>query len=270
MVTFELPGQKLTANASLTPQILEELGRDDYSMQRKGQIGDLDRQFLFETFKHSEDLDFDTILAKFQPGEAQGLLKTLSQYTQTLTKDQSEHSPDEIVESKPLISFSMSSEEQNPKILKKLTDILDSANRAPDPPNPEVSLGSFSNLSRQKGSESAFDSVCPNSSPIKPTKIIGGSVWVQSADPDESLPSGEWESDFLRPKFRSVTLESEEPWQPAFFGIDDDCLESKVGGVERIAETRKRLGALDGKNIADSLKPFHSALHSYWTSKQEL
>jgi hypothetical protein len=164
----------------------------------------------------------------------------------------------------------MSPEAQNPKILKKLTEIFDSANRAPDIPNPEVSLCSFSNLSPQKGSEFAFDSVYPNSSPIKPTKIIGGSVWVQSADPDDSLPSGERESDFLQPKFRSVTLESDEPWQPAFFGIDDDCLESKVGGVERIAETRKRLGALDGKNSADSLKPVYSALHSYWESKQEL
>jgi hypothetical protein len=81
IVIKEFPGQKFLAKASLTPEILQELGRDDYSMKRKPQIGDLDRQFLFDTFKHSEDLDFDTILANFQPGEAQGLLKTLSQFS---------------------------------------------------------------------------------------------------------------------------------------------------------------------------------------------
>lgn len=156
--------------------------------------------------------------------------------------DQSEPSPDEIVTSQPFFSPCISPEAQNPKILKKLSEILDSANTALDPPNPEVSQVSFSNLSPQKGSEYAFDSVYRNSNLIKPTKIIGGSVWVKGAEPDELLPSGESESDFLRQNFRSVTLESDEPWQPAFFGIDDDCLETKNGGVERIAETRKRLG----------------------------
>ena len=93
---------------------------------------------------------------------------------------------------------------------------------------------------------------------------------MKGADNDNSPDSGDSDYDFSRPKFRSVTLESDEPWQPAIFRIDDDTAENKgAGGAERIAETRKRL-ELDCKGKGSSLKPMSSALHSWWQSKQEL